>query len=419
MVAMDAGPLLQGREATVLAASRDARQQAQQQRQAEQAAQQQTQEQMLQAKEWDPHSAPLAAAPSATALDRLSGSDKRERLAAAAAAATCSGTTDTDGDGLTDCEEGLLGTEPADPRHRRRSAERCAGGARLHAPGATTQWYSDPLKESTLDDGIFDGQKCAPNTSGQPNCALDANSDGTPDLFDRDIDGDGVPNNLDQSPLPQQRTTFAAGSPMELVVNNYAPGDYIYAEFQLRPTNPESSVVRLQRPRLAAGRPHRPDPARREPNLQYKTFYDVCLQSGRSDCKMSPDANGDIKLVPMLEIEAPAQQCEPCRRSPSCSNFGIFDKTGANGITFIYVPLQLVTDPKTGARVAFYGKMLYKPRVSWGGAHKVRLVWAVQMLVDVCQQSTGATLQFVRRGQRHRQATTRSRSCRPTTTIGR
>ncbi len=34
--------------------------------------------------------------------------------------------------------------------------------------------------------------------------------------------------------------------------------------------------------------------------------------------------------------------------------------------------------------------MLYKPLASWGDAHKVRLTWAVQMLVDVCQQSTGA-----------------------------
>ena len=38
----------------------------------------------------------------------------------------------------------------------------------------------------------------------------------------------------------------------------------------------------------------------------HKTFFDVCQQAGGTNCTMSPDANGDMKLVPMLEIEAPA-----------------------------------------------------------------------------------------------------------------
>ena len=38
------------------------------------------------------------------------------------------------------------------------------------------------------------------------------------------------------------------------------------------------------------------------------------------------------------------------------------------------------------SRVAFYGKMLYWPWMSWGNAHQVRLVWLVQGLVDVCKE---------------------------------
>ena len=116
---------------------------------------------------------------------------------AAAATAICTSATDTDGDGLTDCEEGVLGTNPtvADT-----DGDGLSDGQEVRGFAfGNKQWYSDPLKESTLGDGIFDGQKCRLNTSGQPDCAVDANTNGTPDLFDRDIDGDGVPNNLDQS----------------------------------------------------------------------------------------------------------------------------------------------------------------------------------------------------------------------------
>src|SRR5215213_8889253 len=129
------------------------------------------------------------------------------------------------------------------------------------------------------------------------------------------------------------------------------------------------------------------------------------MQAGRSDCKMSPDANGDIKLVPMLEIEAPggsanlpletyyyAGVLRTRTNQGELDKFGIATKAGPNGTTYMYVPLQLVTDSATGDRAAFYGQMLYKPNQSaWGGAHKVRLAWTVQMLVDVCQQYEGST----------------------------
>ena len=62
-----------------------------------------------------------------------------------------------------------------------------------------------------------------------------------------------------------------------------------------------------------------------------------------------------------------------------------------NKPTYAYVPLQLVTDDRTGARVAFSGRMLYRPGAAgWGGAHRTRLTWLVQMLVDVCQGYSGS-----------------------------
>ena len=42
----------------------------------------------------------------------------------------------------------------------------------------------------------------------------------------------------------------------------------------------------------------------------------------------------------------------------------------------------MVTDEKSGARVAFNGRMRYLPKAAWGAAHTVRLVWVVQMQND-------------------------------------
>src|SRR5690606_30612549 len=114
-------------------------------------------------------------------------------------------------------------------------------------------------------------------------------------------------------------------------------------------------------------------------------FYDLCVQNGGSRCNPSPDDNGDVKLVPMLEIERPAGSAT-LPPTADLANYGSVTRPRTGGGTIAYVPLQLVTDDRTGARVAFSGRMLYRPGAAgWGGAHRVRLTWLVQMLVDQCQ----------------------------------
>ncbi len=313
------------------------------------------------------------------------------------AAAACTDTTDSDGDGLANCEEQVLGIDPAtadtdgDLLDDGQEVRGFAFGGK--------QWYSDPQKQSTLNDSILDGQKCA--SERFPNCA-DSDSDGTPDLFDRDIDGDSVPNTLDQSPFRKNTTVFSGSNPMQLVVNNLEANRYTYVEFQLRPSDPKHLWYAFNVLDWPDG--DNQGQIQRDANAARKTFFDVCEQAGRTDCKMSPDDNGDIKLVPMLEIEAPAQSAnlpqitELINRryytrtaQEQLDKFGIATKAGPDGTTYMYVPLQLVTDSATGDRAAFYGKMLYQPQQSWwGGAHKLRLAWTVQMLVDVCQQYAGS-----------------------------
>ncbi len=133
--------------------------------------------------EWNPQRSPLAAAAAESAV------------LAQPAATPCTSTVDGDGDGLSDCEEKALGTNPdiKDTDEDGLSDRQEVIGFN---PGGQ-QWYSDPLKASTMQDTILDGVKC--KSAVFPNCP-DTDGDGTPDLFDRDIDGDNVPNALDQSP---------------------------------------------------------------------------------------------------------------------------------------------------------------------------------------------------------------------------
>ena len=52
------------------------------------------------------------------------------------------------------------------------------------------------------------------------------------------------------------------------------------------------------------------------------------------------------------------------------------------------MPLTMVEEQQSGRRVAFAGRMVYRGGTNWLRPHTVRLVWAVQMLVDICAQST-------------------------------
>ena len=182
---------------------------------------------------------------------------------------------------------------------------------------------------------------------------------------------------------------------MMLGIENYKEGSPLYVDFQVRPTNTDHLGYAFNVLDWPDG--DRTGQVQRDETSARKTFFDVCLQNGRSDCTMSPDANGDIKLVPMLEIEGSMNKYLP--PAADLEKYGIFTKPTGNGGTYAYVPLQLVTDDRTGARVAFSGKMVYQPQFKPGTIHKVRLTWVVQMLVDVCQASTGAHCDsYVRNG---------------------
>src|SRR5690606_37278352 len=134
---------------------------------------------------------------------------------------------------------------------------------------------------------------------------------------------------------------------LRLTVNDLEANRTIYTEFQLRPANPDHLWYAFSVLDWAdgdrAGQIQRDEEYRDANGQRIKTFFDVCIQQGRPDCMMSPDDNGDIKLVPMLEIEIP-NSSPIVPGANELEKYGVFVTQGAGAKRFAYVPLQLVTD---------------------------------------------------------------------------
>ena len=212
---------------------------------------------------------------------------------------------DDDGDGLTNAEEERLGTLSiiAD-----RDNDGIPDGRDSDADGVSDyaevtgflyngrMWYGDPLTTDTNNDGISDGLEWNQDTDG----------DGTPDLYDDDNDGDGVPDRYDLSPFMRQTTVFSQTNPLQFSVNNFNAGKYLYVEYQLRPTNPDHlwyALTTRDWPRDEEGQMQDRDG---------KTFLDVNPNAERPQ-----DAYGDVRLVPMLEIQIPDTPSQLVTANPS------------------------------------------------------------------------------------------------------
>jgi hypothetical protein len=272
---------------------------------------------------------------------------------------------DSDHDGLPDTQESLLGTDPFNPDTDGDTITDTLEVVGFNLGGKT--WYGDPLKPDTNDDGVGDALEWG----------LDTDGDNTPDLWSRDNDSDGVPDNLDLSPFRKSKDTFDKDHPFQLVIQDLIPDKPTYVDIQLRPTNPSHIRYAFNVFYWPVG-----DATGQMQDVDGKTFKDVYPDSDQPQ-----DANGNVKMVPLLEITITGQSTNlPDKEELDKYGISVRNLTEDGTQKAVYIPLQLVTD-KGDNRTAFYARMFYRPDTHWGVAQQVRVIWAVLALVDQCKEN--------------------------------
>lgn len=296
-------------------------------------------------------------------------------LPALPAAQTVDPNLDTDGDGLKDFVETRIGTSEV-------MADTDGDGLNDNIEvngfsfGGQT-WYLNPDNVDSNGDGAGDAIEWGFNADGtRRGMPLDTDGDGFPNLFDNDNDNDGVPDSKDLSPDVKGAATYREAAPLQLTLNNLTADKPTFVEFQLRPQDEKQlwyAFNVLDWPQDDQGQVR---------DVDGITYANYASSQGRvADAN---EINGDLKVVPMLEIRVPNNGANlPAQADLTPFNISVNNFT-SDGVTKVaYVPLSIVTDEKTGQRVAFSGQMRYQPTGSWPSAHQVRLAWVVQALVDM------------------------------------
>jgi hypothetical protein len=281
--------------------------------------------------------------------------------------------TDTDGDTLTDFTEVRIDTSEvfSDTDDDGLPDNLEVNG---FAMGGQT-WYTDPDATDSNRDGQADVVEWGLDSAGELRATpLNTDGDSLPDLFDPDNDEDGVPDRLDLAPFRQGGAAYSEANPLQLSIKNLTPDKPTFVEFQIRPQEPKNLWFAhnvLDWPQDSEGQVRDVD------NKSYADVAGASLTEGA-------EANGDMKLVPMLEIRIPNSSANlPSQAELTPFNISVNDFTPDGATKVAYVPLAIVIDDQSGERVAFSGQMRYKPTGSWSTPHSVRLAWVVQALNDL------------------------------------
>ena len=305
---------------------------------------------------------------------------------------------DTDRDGIGDFQELGLGTDPHSADSDNDGIDdlvEIQGYSDPHDPAAP-RWFSDPLTADTNQDGIGD----LIELGAVAGVAGDSDGDRTPDLYDMDNDGDGVPDGTDLSafspvsPAADPANLYATENPLQFSLNGIEPGRTAYLDLQLRPvdaTHLRYAYTVLDWPVDKQGQVQEWDNRTFAQNLQDRGYVAAAATGPAAD------SYGDMRLTPNLEITIegtdgvdlsayhlpPQAELEPYTINVITTTVDGTATGTPNGIK-LYVPLSLVTDAKSGARVAFRARIPYLGTgAPWTALHKMRMVWTVTMLTDI------------------------------------
>ncbi len=162
--------------------------------------------------------------------------------------------TDTDGDGLPDSVEAILGTDFNNTD---------TDFDQLDDYNETILYGSDPLEPDSNHDGLADYHEVT-------NVPLDLDEDGFPNVWDLDNDNDGVIDALDLSPFSKSTTNDSFH--FDIKTN----GSPTYIDFQLRPNDPDHLRLPVQ-------------------SWDWPPDHDGTMM----DLNLSSD---DVRVIPMLEL---------------------------------------------------------------------------------------------------------------------
>ena len=382
-----------------------------------------------QASDWNPHQDPLLTTASQVQLAAHNLTHSAMNALPAAITplqATSNDTTDSDGDGLTDAEEAIVGTcDGATPPN-----QYCANafsntdfdgdtlndGVEVNRLGtfpdfadsdgdlitdtlevkgffyAGTQWYLDPNALDTNKDGLPDGVECEAWVGASvitTTICPDIDGDGVPDVFDFDNDNDGVHDSVDLSPFAAgvaRGPAFNQNTPLAVSVNNLQLNKPVVMELQLRPTR--ASNLTLFGNVLDWPTGDRDGQIQRHLNTTFASTANTELKS--TDRLAS---NGDIRLIPMLEVTMPYANGHYAnlpvtstinvattprslsngldtwldKRELKNYNISVREVGDNSGNLIAYVPLATVSNSVGDEIQAFTGKMIYWPQQGSNG----------------------------------------------------
>ncbi len=217
------------------------------------------------------------------------------------------GDPDYDDDGLDDGQE--LNKLATDPSAADTDGDGVSDAVEVRGfPLGGRTWFLNPNNPDSNNDGQVDAAECpvlleTPNpTADQISAQCDADQDDIPNPFEFDNDDDGVPDVVDLSPdeavdtngkrhgQPAAATAFNRDHPFRLSVTNLASGWPVLVDLQMRPVVADHLAYALN----VYDWPENDV----DGQIQHKantTFYSLNPQDASG-------ANGDMRLVPLLEI---------------------------------------------------------------------------------------------------------------------
>ncbi|MEM7031362.1 MAG: LamG-like jellyroll fold domain-containing protein, partial [Chloroflexota bacterium] len=276
------------------------------------------------------------------------------------------------------------------------------------------RWYLDPSNPDSNGDGTLDGVACPElqdvtnGVLGSPSgtSCTNTDSDTTPDVFDFDDDGDGVPDLRDSSPLDVTGPFNHTDTQLDFNLSLNQNGKPIFVDFEIRPANPDHLYYTRN--------------VLDWPNNDTKGQWTKNSDTNFVDLDDYDSGDGDIILNPLLEIEITYDASNPTAglpvtptlTSPNSTNIPDYsdlswidtDELEKWGISFnegetsdkflLWIPLNLVEDEIGDTPVTWNGRMTYLPQMSQttlGNDQIMRMVWMIEGIKDTCTPPSGAS----------------------------